>query len=185
MEKKVGTIATLRVHSFRVDLDDVLLRDGTAARRIRIEHPEAAAIVPLVSAEEILMVRQHRYALGRETLEIPAGKVDPSERPEDCARRELVEETGYRAGSVKLLYTYAPALGYSNELIHIYSGQELSRTETAIDGREISGVERMGVEELRSLVRQGRIVDGKTLLALGFLGLLPRADPGAGRGPGG
>lgn len=172
MEKKVQTVATLRVHSFLVDLDDVLLRDGTAARRIRIDHPEAAAIVPFVSAEEILMVRQYRYALGRETLEIPAGKLDPSESPEACARRELEEETGYRAGTMKLLYSYAPALGYSNEVIHIYSGQELSRLDSTIDEREISSVERMGIEEIRQLIRQGRIIDGKTLLGLSLLGLL-------------
>jgi ADP-ribose pyrophosphatase len=173
MEKKIQTIGTLRAQSFLVHLDDVLLRDGTEARRIRIDHPEAAAVVPLLSSEEILMVRQHRYALGRETLEIPAGKMDPSENPEDCARRELMEETGYQAESMKLLYSYAPALGYSNEVIHIFAGQDLKRVEGGIDEREISSVERMGLEELRSLVRKGKIMDGKTLLGLALLGLLP------------
>jgi ADP-ribose pyrophosphatase len=176
MEKKIGTIGSLRTQSFEVSLDDVLLRDGTTARRVRIDHPEASAVVPFLSAGEILMVRQYRYALGRETLEIPAGKLDPSENPEECARRELLEETGYRAASLKRIYTYAPALGYSNELIHIYSADGLEKVEDKIDEREISAVERMSLEEIRRLVRERRVVDGKTLLGLALLGLLPGAS---------
>jgi ADP-ribose pyrophosphatase len=172
MEKRIQTIATLRTGSFSVNLDEVSLRDGKAAKRIRIDHPEAAAIVPFVSKEEILMVRQYRYALGRETLEIPAGKVDAGEKPEDCARRELLEETGYRAGSLRLVYTYAPALGYSNELIHIYSGNRLRMQTKGIDEREISSVEKLSLREVMSLVREGRIQDGKTLIGLAMMGLL-------------
>jgi ADP-ribose pyrophosphatase len=95
MEKKIRTIATLNAHSFSVSLDDVLLQNGAPGRRIKIDHPEAAAIVPFFSEDQILMVRQYRYALGKETLEIPAGKMDPGEKPEACARRELLEETGF------------------------------------------------------------------------------------------
>jgi ADP-ribose pyrophosphatase len=175
MEKKIQTIATLRTHSILVELDEVMLRDGSASRRIRIDHPEAAAVVPFLSEREILLVRQYRYALGRETLEIPAGKVDPREKPEECAGRELLEETGYEAASLTLLYTYAPAIGYSNELIHMYSGRGLRKLDTAIDHREISSVERFDLEGIRSLILEGKIVDGKTLLGLAVLGFLPGA----------
>jgi len=175
MEKKIQTIATLRTHSFHVDLDEVLLRDGSSARRIRIDHPEAAAVVPFLSDREILLVRQYRYALGMETLEIPAGKMDHSEKPEECAGRELLEETGYQAGSLTLLYTYAPAIGYSNELIHIYAGRELKKLQSEIDEREIASVEPYTMEEIHALIREGRIIDGKTLIGLGVLGLLPSA----------
>ena len=171
MEKLIQTIATLRAHSFSVNLDDVLLRDGKVSRRIRIDHPEASAIIPFVSESEIIMVRQYRYALGRETLELPAGKVNQGEKPEQCARRELLEETGYEAVSLDLIYTYAPALGYSNELIHIYSSRYLKQVRAPIDQEEISSVERLGVEEIRSLIRQGKILDGKTLIGLAMLGL--------------
>jgi len=173
MEKKIQTIATLRTHSFLVNLDEVLLRDGSSAKRVRIDHPEAAAVVPFFSDREILLVRQYRYALGRETLEIPAGKLDPSEKPEKCAGRELLEETGYEAGSLTLLYTYAPAIGYSNELIHIYAGRNLRKLQNEIDQREISSVESFTVEEISSMIRRGRIIDGKTLIGLAVLGLLP------------
>ena len=87
MEKKIQTIGTLRTHSFLVALDEVLLEDGSLTRRIKIDHPEASAILPFISDQEIIMVRQFRYALGRETLEIPAGKVDPGEGPEECIER--------------------------------------------------------------------------------------------------
>ena len=172
MEKKIQTIATLRAASFSVHLDDVVLRDGKATRRIRIEHPEAAAILAFTSEEEILMVRQHRYALGRETLEIPAGKLDPGEKPEGCARRELLEETGYQAESFERVYTYAPALGYSNELIHIFRAHHLVRVSAGIDEEEISSVECLPLEEVQGLIREGRILDGKTLIALAVSGLL-------------
>jgi ADP-ribose pyrophosphatase len=119
------------------------------------------------------MVRQYRYALGRETLEIPAGKLDPGENPEQCIRRELLEETGYEAGSIELIYTYAPALGYSNELIHIYSGHQLRKAETAIDTREIASVEKIPVEKLKSMIREGLILDGKTLLGLSLMRVIP------------
>jgi ADP-ribose pyrophosphatase len=171
MEKRIQTIATLRTHSFSVNLDEVLLRDGKAAKRIRIDHPEASAIVPFTSENEIIMVRQYRYALGRETLEIPAGKVDQGEKPEACARRELLEETGYEAESLRLIYTYAPAIGYSNELIHIFSGHHLKQVNTSIDEREISSLQRLSLEEVRTLIREGRIQDGKTLIGLALLGL--------------
>lgn len=130
-------------------------------------------MVPFLSDREILLVRQYRYALGRETLEIPAGKLDPSEKPEECAGRELLEETGYEAGSLTLLYAYAPAIGYSNELIHIYAGRNLRKLQNEIDQREISSVESFTIEEISSMIREGRIIDGKTLIGLAVLGLLP------------
>jgi len=138
-----------------------------------MDHPEAAAIIPLLSDKEILMVRQFRYALGRETLEIPAGKLDPGETPEQCIRRELLEETGYEAGKIEWVYTYAPALGYSNELIHIYSGHDLKKAGTAIDEKEISSVEKISLEQLKSMIREKLIVDGKTLLGLSWLRMIP------------
>jgi len=171
MEKKVQTIGTLHTTSFSVDLDEVLLENGWMTRRIRIEHPEASAILPFVSDREIVMVRQFRYALGRETLEIPAGKMDQGELPEACVRRELLEETGYEAEEIRLITTYAPAIGYSNELIHIYSGHGLRRVGERLDHREISSVESLSLESIRGMIQKGQIVDGKTLLSLSIAGL--------------
>ena len=171
MEKKIITLATLWTRSFSASLDEVLLRDGGRGKRMKIDHPEAAAVVPFVAEEEILMVHQYRYALGKETLEIPAGKLDPGETPEGCARRELLEETGYEAAELTFLYTYAPAIGYSNERIHIFAAHTLRKTEKKIDEREISSVKPYRFDRLREMMDQGLLVDGKTLLALFFAGL--------------
>lgn len=173
MEKKIRTIAYLSTRSFSAYLDEVLLQNNQVGQRIRIDHPEASAIIPFASDREILMVRQYRYALGRETLEIPAGKVDPGESPEQCIRRELLEETGYEAGNIERVCTYAPALGYSNELIHIYSGHELKKAAAVIDEREIASVEKVPLNKLKPMIQEGVIQDGKTLLGLSLMRIIP------------
>jgi ADP-ribose pyrophosphatase len=173
MEKKIRTIASLSTHSFSAYLDEVVLQNNQSGQRIRIDHPEASAIIPFVSDEEILMVRQYRYAFGQETLEIPAGKLDPGENPDTCIRRELLEETGYEAGNIRWVCTYAPALGYSNELIHIYSGHGLEKARATIDEREIAAVEKIPVGKLKQMVKDRLILDGKTLLGLSFLRIIP------------
>ena len=111
MEKKNQTIASLHTHSFSAHLDEVVFRDGRSGKRIRLDHPHASAVLPFLSDNRIIMVKQFRYALGRETLEIPAGKLDPGEGPLSCARRELREETGYEADEITPIITYAPAIG--------------------------------------------------------------------------
>ena len=176
MEKKNQTIASLRCNHILVHLDEVSLKDGKRGKRIRLDHPEAAAIIPFITEDEILMVRQFRYALGRETLEIPAGKVDPGESPEACAGRELLEETGFEAKDLKLIYTYAPAIGYSNELIHIYSGHNLIKAHKKIDEREIDAIERVTITKLREMIKKKLILDGKTLIGLLMMGL-PIGEP--------
>jgi ADP-ribose pyrophosphatase len=171
MEKKIITLASLRTRSFSASLDEVLLRDGRRGQRMKIDHPQAAAVVPFVAEDEILLVRQYRYALSKETLEIPAGKLDPGETPEECVRRELLEETGYEAGELNFLYTYAPAIGYSNELIHLYSARSLKKTKKKIDEREISSVKIYSTRRVRKMIKKGLLADGKTLLALFFAGI--------------
>ena len=172
METRVRTLGSLWTPSFSAHLDDVILANGEPGRRIRIDHPEASAVVPLLPEGRVLMVRQFRYALGMETLEIPAGKVDPGEAPETCAQRELLEETGFRALGLRHLTTYAPAIGYSNERIHIYCAPDVERLTDRTDEREISAVEIVSLEDLREMIRKGLILDGKTLIGLCAAGLL-------------
>jgi len=169
MERKIQSLASLGTKNFTVYLDEVSLRNGRISKRICIDHPQAAAIVPFVSDSEIIMVRQYRYALRRETLEIPAGKIDRGESPEECIKRELVEETGFEARSITWLYTYAPAIGYSNELIHLYVGRDLMKVEKKIDENEISSLETLPLEEVVGMIRNHEIVDSKTIIALAFL----------------
>jgi len=169
MEQKIQSLASLGTKNITVYLDEVSLRDGKISKRICIDHPQAAAIIPFVSDNEVVMVRQYRYALRRETLEIPAGKIDKGESPEECIKRELVEETGFEANTVKWLYTYAPTVGYSNELIHLYLGRDLKRLERNIDENEISSLEILALEEVLEMIKSHKIIDSKTIIALAFI----------------
>lgn len=166
MEEKIRTVSQLFANHFSVQLDTVRLRTGRTTERIKINHPQAAAIVPFVDDRQILMVRQWRYAIDRETLEIPAGKVDPGEELEACARRELTEETGYTAQHLLPVFRYYPAIGYSDEVIQIYAASGLKRLTREVDSDEIARVEQVELEELHELIMQGIIQDGKTVIGV-------------------
>lgn len=169
MEEKLRTLGTLSAKHFSVALDTVRLRTGRLTERIRIDHPEAAAVLPFVDEHHLLMVRQWRYAIARETLEIPAGKVDPGEEVETCARRELQEETGHQAGRLLHLTSYFPAIGYSNETIRIYAASGLQRVAPEQDLQavdEISQVEVLSLDHVQDLILQGAITDGKTIIGI-------------------
>ena len=96
-------------------VDDVRLPSGRNSVREVIEHPGSVAILPITADGDILLVRQYRYAVGREMLEIPAGLLEPGESPEAAARRELREETGHDAGELRRITSCFPAAGFSNE----------------------------------------------------------------------
>ena len=169
MEKKLRTIASLRARSFSASLDEVELQNGQIRKRICIDHPEAVAIIPMLSESEIIMVRQFRYAIGKDTLEIPAGKVDAGESKVSAVHRELLEETGYKADHIEHRCSYQPAIGYSNEIVHIYVARGMHKISRPLDEAEISSCEIMDLGAVRKLLADGEIMDGKTMLALGLL----------------
>lgn len=169
MEEKLRTLGTLSARHFSVALDTVRLRTGRLTERIRIDHPEAAAVLPFLDKHHLLMVRQWRYAIARETLEIPAGKLDPGEDVETCARRELQEETGHQAGRLLHLTSYFPAIGYSNESIRIYAASGLKRVSPEQDLQavdEISQVEVLTLDHVQDSILRGGITDGKTIIGI-------------------
>lgn len=166
MEEKIRTLSMIFAKHFTAQLDTVKLRTGRTTERMKIDHPEAAAVIPFLDEARILMVRQWRYAIGQETLEIPAGKADPGEDLERCARRELLEETGYEPGKIIHIFTYFPAIGYSNEVIRIYAASGLRRLSQAQDIDEIASVETLRLSEAHDLMLEGRISDGKTVIGL-------------------
>jgi ADP-ribose pyrophosphatase len=177
MEETVKTLARINAKHFSAQLDTVRLRTGKITERIKIDHPEAAAIVPFLDADHILMVRQWRYALGKETLEIPAGKADPGEDIEVCARRELEEETGHSARRLLHLFSYYPAIGYSNELIRIYAASSLVRLAERHDVDEIAEVEVIRLSDVQDLILKGSIQDGKTVISIAiFRARMERGD---------
>lgn len=166
MEEKIKTLSMIFASHFSAQLDVVRLRTGRLTERIKIDHPEAAAVVPFLDAERILMVRQWRYAIGKETLEIPAGKADPGEELEACAARELREETGYEAARILPIFEYYPAIGYSNEVIRLYAASGLRRITGKWDEDEISKVEIVGLDRVQDLILRGLIQDGKTVIGV-------------------
>ncbi|OUO58342.1 NUDIX hydrolase [Olsenella sp. An270] len=149
---------------FNVDRLRVELPDGRVAIRDVVRHPGAVAIVALTEDGRICLVRQYRTALGRVTVEIPAGKLAPGEDPLECAGRELLEETGMSAEKIAFLTTIATSDGFCDELIHIYmaTGLEFSRSDP--DADEFINVDLVPLEELVDAVLDGRIEDAKTVV---------------------
>ena len=172
-ESKIRTLGTLYANSFHADLDEVQRSRGTA-RRLVIRHPSAVILIPVAGPEgEVLVVTQYRYPLGIESVELPAGKLDPGEDPETAARRELVEETGYEAGRLKKLMSFAPAVGYSDEIIHIYVAEDLTPAQSGRDEEEITRVEKLPISRLKQMILDGRIIDGTTIVALAAYEWMP------------
>lgn len=149
---------------FNVDRLQVQLPDGRNAIRDVVRHPGAVAIVALTDEGHICLVRQYRTALGRVTVEIPAGKLDPGEDPLECASRELLEETGMLAEKIAYLTTIATSDGFTDELIHIYMATGLSFSKSSPDADEFINVDLVEVGELVDAVLDGRIEDAKTVV---------------------
>lgn len=153
----------------KVHRDVVSLAEGSKRIREVIRHPGAAVIVPHLGGGRYVLVRQYRYALGRETLEFPAGRLDPHEDPLSCARRELTEETGYTAERWKRLFAMHPAPGYSDEELVIFMADDLQPGEAHVDSDEPLEVIQATYEELLNLLKQGKISDSKTVAAILYL----------------
>jgi len=154
-----GRILNLRV-------DEVKLENGSLAKREVVEHPGAAAIVPILDRSEVLLVRQYRYPIGTELLEIPAGTLKANEDPKVCAVRELEEETGYLCREISKIAECFVAPGYSSEKIHIYLAKELTKTKTNMDEDESIAIERHGFTEALDKIRTGQIRDAKSIVGL-------------------
>jgi ADP-ribose pyrophosphatase len=149
--------------------DTVRLPDGKLAQREYVRHPGAVAILALTGDGHLVMERQFRYPLARDFLEIPAGKVEPGEDRLETARREFREETGYSATEWTRLTVLHNAIGYSDEGIELYLARGLSRAERRLDEEEFLEVLLVPAGEALSMVRDGRITDVKTMLAILWL----------------
>jgi len=131
-----------------------------------VEHPGAAGIVPILEGGEVILVRQYRYSIGSDLLEIPAGTSRANENPEDCAVRELEEETGYRCKMIAKIAECFVAPGYSTEKMHIYLAKGLTKTQTQMDEDESIHVERYPFSEALEKIRTGEIRDAKSMVGL-------------------
>ena len=146
--------------------EEVELPGGGRARLDLIRHPGASAVVPFLSPDEILLIRQYRYATGGEIYEVPAGKLDPGEAPEACALRELEEETGYRAERLDALADIFTTPGFSDERIYLFAAHGLTPGIQRLDDDERIELVPMPLSEALEMVWQNLIPDAKSSLAL-------------------
>lgn len=146
--------------------DEALLPDGKTSSREWIKHPGASAIVPIFENGDVMLIHQYRYPAKQIFLEVPAGKIDKCENPDQTAQRELKEETGLEAKELHYIGCFFPAIGYADEVIHIYAAMNLTLDEDATDDDEFVQKERMSFSRAIEMVHSGEIKDGKTICCL-------------------
>ncbi len=144
----------------------VLGAEGGTSAREYVRHPGAVLVVAIKGDGSLVMVRNHRAAMGAWVLECCAGTLEPGEQPEVCAARELVEETGYRAGRLERLGVFRTSPGLTDELMHAYVGTALEWVGSAPEADEWLEVVELPAEEVGGLLDGGGLVDAKTMLAL-------------------
>ncbi|MDR0820974.1 MAG: NUDIX hydrolase [Oscillospiraceae bacterium] len=149
-------------------LDDVLIQNGEKVKRERIIHPGGVGILALTDEGDILLVKQFRYGAMQVIDEIPAGKLEPFEDPEECGRRELYEETGYKAASFEKLLELYPTPAYDSEKIYVYFASQLTKIddETHLDDDEFLENIAVPAEEALRRIIKGEITDAKTVAAV-------------------
>ncbi|WP_342537206.1 NUDIX hydrolase [Sporosarcina sp. FSL K6-3508] len=168
------TLSTEKIFTGKVismQVDEVELPDGKIAKRELVKHPGAVAIIAITAERKLVLVEQFRKALERTMLEIPVGKIEPGEKPELTAIRELEEETGYRANSFKYLQTFSTSPGFADEIIHLYIAEDLEKVDqpAASDEDEFIDVLEVTVEEAEELIANERIYDAKTVVGVWYV----------------
>lgn len=151
---------------FRLVTENITLSNGVTVDIDVLRHPGAAAMVPFLDAGTVLLLRQYRHALGKCIWEIPAGTLNPSETVEACARRELVEETGYRARHFEKMGEITPLPGYADEWIHLFLASGLTPAAQDLDADEMLSVHPTPLAEALGMIFNGEIQDAKTITGL-------------------
>lgn len=157
--------------AFQVRKDQVRLPNGLVAQMDIVEHVGAVTIVPVDDEGQIWFVRQYRHAAGQDLLELPAGTIEPGEPPEVCAAREIREEIGMRAETLRKLGAFFLAPGYSTEYMHVFLATGLVPDPLPGDQDEFLNIERFPLTDVDRLVQTGVIQDSKSLAGIYLLRL--------------
>jgi ADP-ribose pyrophosphatase len=166
MTSPFPSVELLRTSRFRVTRESQLLTGGGTRTRVIVRHPGSAVILPLVDDDHLCLIRNYRISVRQTLVELPAGTLEPPQLPLECAQKELQEETGYTAASWQELLAFYPAPGILDERMHLFVARGLTSGSPAREpGEEIENLVLSWDEALR-LVREGQIVDGKTVLSL-------------------
>jgi len=164
-EVTVGTTPVFQGRVISLQVDEVRLPNGEIVTREIIRHPGAVAILALYEGK-MIVVEQYRKPLEKSQVEIPAGKLDPGEEPLEAARRELEEETGFTAGSIRPINSFYTSPGFADELLHLYIAEDLKPGALRLDDDEFLECEAITLEEAKRLIADNRISDAKTILAV-------------------
>ncbi len=167
MSAKINSQITLHQgRVFRLVNEKYTLDNGVISDMDFIQHPGAAAMVPMLNQTEVVLIKQYRHAVREFIWEIPAGTLDPGESAIHCAKRELIEETGYSANDWHQLGTISPLPGCTDERIHIFLASELAAAKQDLDDDELLNVHSMELNRALEMIFSGEIQDGKTISGL-------------------
>jgi len=146
--------------------DTARLQNGSIVPREVVVHSGGVGIVPLTEDNKVLMVRQYRYPMEEELLEIPAGKLDAGEEPLHCAIRELSEETGCTAGRMIDLGATFPSPGFCKETLFLYLATDLHYGSMHLDDDELLSIEAVGIDALMDMIMANELPDAKTIIGI-------------------
>lgn len=162
MEKKVSREEIFQGKVIHVVKDEVVLDDGKEAIREVVYH-NGGVCIALKDGDKYYMVRQYRYACGKDMLEFPAGKIEKGEEPDKAIEREAIEETGYKATNIIKMGQVIPTCGYDSEIIHLYYGKVGENVGQHFDEDERLKLEKYTFEEIKEMIKNNIIDDSKTI----------------------
>ena len=165
-EKQIESKTVYSGMIVKIRRDVAELQNGNMAPREVVEHPGGVGIVPVTKDNKVLMVRQYRYPMEEELLEIPAGKLGDGEDPLECAVRELSEETGCTAGKMVYLGAVYPSPGFCREVLYVYLALDLQPGEMHLDENELLSVESVDMGELMEKIMQNELPDAKSIIGI-------------------
>lgn len=166
------TVASKRVHEggiINLRVDSLSHPDGKTTTREVVEHNGGVVIACQPTEHEIVLIKQYRYSLDKEIIELPAGRIEKGEPPLPAAQRELTEETGYRAKEWQELSRMFTAPGFCNEVLYLYRATDVELVEKNLDEDEETDVLLLPIKKAWQLVLSGEIQDAKTIAGLGLL----------------
>ncbi len=167
MEKRLESKMVYKGKILNLRVDKVLIEEnGNESIREVVEHDPSVAVLPVLPNGNIVLIKQYRYALEREFIEVPAGVFREGELPEEAAKRELKEETGFITDKLVKLGMFYPSCGFLTEVLHIYVAHVKDRGETDMDEDEVINTFEVSIEEALMMIKNGYIQDMKSVIAI-------------------